>query len=88
MQKPDQKVQQFSGIVKIGRTHLQDATPITLGQEFSGYCQMIKNGIQRLQNVQKNLSELAQGGTAVGTGINTKAEFGQLMAQKISKIFR
>lgn len=81
----DQKVQQFAGIVKIGRTHLQDATPITLGQEFSGYCQMIKNGIQRLQNVQEHLSEIAQGGTAVGTGINTKAEFGHLMAQKISQ---
>ena len=81
----DQKAQEFSGIVKIGRTHLQDATPITLGQEFSGYCQMVKNGMQRLQNVQKHLSELAQGGTAVGTGINTKTEFGQLMAQEISR---
>ena len=81
----DQKAQKFSSIVKIGRTHLQDATPITLGQEFSGYCQMIRNGIQRLQNVQKHLSELAQGGTAVGTGINTKLEFGALMAQEISQ---
>ena len=81
----DQKVQEFASIIKIGRTHIQDATPITLGQEFSGYCQMVKNGIQRLQNVQKHLSELAQGGTAVGTGINTKAGFGRLMAQEISK---
>ncbi len=81
----DQKAQEFTGIIKIGRTHLQDATPITLGQEFSGYCQMVKNGLQRLQNVQKHLSELAQGGTAVGTGINTKTEFGQLMAQEISR---
>ena len=81
----DRKVEEFSGIIKIGRTHLQDATPITLGQEFSGYCQMIKNGIQRIQNVQKHLSELAQGGTAVGTGINTKSEFGLLMAQEISR---
>jgi len=79
------KAQAFAGIVKIGRTHLQDATPITLGQEFSGYCQMVKNGMQRLQNVQKHLSELAQGGTAVGTGINTKAKFGMLMAQEISQ---
>jgi len=81
----DQKAQEFAGIIKIGRTHLQDATPITLGQEFSGYCQMVTNGIQRLQNVQKHLSELAQGGTAVGTGINTKIEFGQLMAREISR---
>ena len=81
----EQKTQEFAGIVKIGRTHLQDATPITLGQEFSGYYQMINNGIQRLQNVQKYLSELAQGGTAVGTGINTKTEFGQPMAQEISR---
>ena len=81
----DQKSQEFKDIVKIGRTHLQDATPITLGQEFSGYFQMVKNGIQRLQNVQKHLSEIAQGGTAVGTGINTKAKFGMLMAQEISQ---
>ncbi len=81
----DQKTEEFAAIVKIGRTHLQDATPITLGQEFSGYYQMVKNGIQRLQSVQKHLSELAQGGTAVGTGINTKSEFGQLMAQEISQ---
>ena len=79
------KTQEFSGIIKIGRTHLQDATPITLGQEFSGYSQMVKNGIKRLQNVNGHLSELAQGGTAVGTGINTKGKFGQLMAQEISK---
>ena len=81
----DKKAQEFVGIVKIGRTHLQDATPITLGQEFSGYFQMVTNGIQRIKNTQKHLSELAQGGTAVGTGINTKSEFGQLMAQEISK---
>ena len=80
----DQKAKEFAGIIKIGRTHLQDATPITLGQEFSGYCQMVNNGIQRLKNVQKHLSELAQGGTAVGTGINTRSKFGHLMAQEIS----
>jgi fumarate hydratase class II len=80
----DNKVSEFSGIVKIGRTHLQDATPITLGQEFSGYKQMIKNGIKRIQNTQSLLSELAQGGTAVGTGINTHENFGSLMAKEIS----
>ena len=81
----DKKVVEFSDIVKIGRTHLQDATPITLGQEFSGYTQMVKNGIKRIQNAQGFLSELAIGGTAVGTGINTKAQFGSLVAKEISR---
>ena len=80
----DKKASKFAGIIKIGRTHLQDATPITLGQEFSGYTQMVKNGIKRIQNAQGLLSELAQGGTAVGTGINTKEQFGSLMAKEIS----
>ena len=80
----DKKALAFSGVVKIGRTHLQDATPITLGQEFSGYTQMVKNGVKRIQNAQDFLSELAQGGTAVGTGINTKEEFGSLIAKEIS----
>ena len=81
----DNKAIEFSDIVKIGRTHLQDATPITLGQEFSGYTQMVKNGIKRIQNAQGFLSELAIGGTAVGTGINTKAQFGSLVAKEISR---
>ncbi len=81
----DKKAIEFSDIVKIGRTHLQDATPITLGQEFSGYTQMVKNGIKRIQNAQGFLSELAIGGTAVGTGINTKAQFGSLVAKEISR---
>ena len=81
----DKKAVEFSDIVKIGRTHLQDATPITLGQEFSGYTQMVKNGIKRIQNAQGFLSELAIGGTAVGTGINTKAQFGSLVAKEISR---
>ncbi len=81
----DKKAIEFSDIVKIGRTHLQDATPITLGQEFSGYNQMVKNGIKRIQNAQGFLSELAIGGTAVGTGINTKAQFGSLVAKEISR---
>jgi fumarate hydratase class II len=80
----EKKALAFAGIVKIGRTHLQDATPITLGQEFSGYSQMVKNGVTRIQNAQHLLSELAQGGTAVGTGINTKEQFGSLMAKEIS----
>ena len=81
----DKKAIAFSDIVKIGRTHLQDATPITLGQEFSGYAQMVKNGIKRIQNAQGFLSELALGGTAVGTGINTKAQFGTHMAKEITR---
>ena len=81
----DKKAIEFSDIVKIGRTHLQDATPITLGQEFSGYTQMVKNGIKRIQNAQGLLSELAIRGTAVGTGINTKAQFGSLVAKEISR---
>ena len=81
----DKKATAFSDIVKIGRTHLQDATPITLGQEFSGYAQMVKNGIKRIQNAQGFLSDLALGGTAVGTGINTKAQFGTHMAKEITR---
>ena len=80
----DKKALAFAGVLKIGRTHIQDATPITLGQEFSGYAQMVKNGVKRIQNAQDFLSELAQGGTAVGTGINTKEQFGSLMAKEIS----
>ena len=69
------KAAQFGDIIKIGRTHLQDATPITLGQEFSGFASQIEHGIARLNNVQPSLAELALGGTAVGTGINTHPEF-------------
>ena len=81
----EKKASEFAGVLKIGRTHLQDATPITLGQEFSGYTQMVKNGVKRIQNAQDLLSELAQGGTAVGTGINTKEQFGSLTAKEISR---
>ena len=80
----DKKALAFAGVMKIGRTHLQDATPITLGQEFSGYNQMVKNSVKRIQNAQDFLLELAQGGTAVGTGINTNEKFGSLMAKEIS----
>ena len=80
------KANEFDSIVKIGRTHLQDATPIRLGQEFSGYVQQIRNGISRLKNSQRLLSELAQGGTAVGTGINTHKEFGSRIAKELSAL--
>ncbi len=69
------KAQEFNGILKIGRTHFQDATPIRLGQEFSGYASQIEHGIERLHFAQRHLGELALGGTAVGTGINTHQEF-------------
>jgi fumarate hydratase class II len=69
------KAQQFGEVLKIGRTHLQDATPIRLGQEFSGYASQIEHGIARLLKLEDHLGELALGGTAVGTGINTHVEF-------------
>ena len=69
------KAKEFDPIVKIGRTHLQDATPIRLGQEFSGYARQIELGIQRVERVRSSLGELALGGTAVGTGLNTHPEF-------------
>ena len=69
------KAAQFGDVLKIGRTHLQDATPIRLGQEFSGYASQVEHGIQRLWNCEPHLGELALGGTAVGTGINTHPQF-------------
>ncbi|MDG2445352.1 MAG: class II fumarate hydratase [Thermodesulfobacteriota bacteirum] len=79
------KSKEFNRIIKIGRTHLQDATPITLGQEFSGYSSMIKKSISFIQESSKNLKELAQGGTAVGTGINSHPKFAKKVALEISK---
>lgn len=79
------KSKEFDHILKIGRTHLQDATPLTLGQEFSGYVQQVENGIQRVAHSLKTLSFLAQGGTAVGTGLNTKPGFDVKIAEQISK---
>ena len=79
------KAKQFDHIVKIGRTHLMDATPIRLGQEFSGYASMIDHGISRLKGIRNDLSELAIGGTAVGTGINTHKDFGKKVAARISE---
>ena len=71
------KAEKFKEIIKIGRTHLQDATPLTLGQEFSGYVQMVSNGIERIEGVVPRLYALAQGGTAVGTGLNAKPGFAE-----------
>ncbi len=76
----DAKAKSFADIVKIGRTHLQDATPLTLGQEFSGYAKQVEYGIARLENALPRVLELAQGGTAVGTGINSKAGFAEKFA--------
>ncbi len=80
------KAQEFKRIVKIGRTHLMDATPLTLGQEFSGYASQVEHGIQTIENALKHLSELALGGTAVGTGINTHLRYAQRMAEVISEL--
>ena len=82
----DKKANEFEKIVKIGRTHLQDATPLTLGQEFSGYAKQIEYGIQRIQSCLPRLMQLAQGGTAVGTGINSKVGFAEKFATNVSKI--
>ena len=79
------KAKEFDRIVKIGRTHLMDATPIRLGQEFSGYASMVDHGISRLKGTRNGLSELAIGGTAVGTGINTHRDFGKKVAARISE---
>lgn len=81
----DSKAKEFSSIVKIGRTHLQDATPLTLGQEFSGYVQQLTNGIRRVESSLYHLKFLAQGGTAVGTGLNTKAGYDKMIAEEVSK---
>ena len=80
------KTEQFDQIIKTGRTHLQDATPIRLGQEFSGYVSQIDHGISHLLDSFEHMSELAIGGTAVGTGINTHPEFGKRMAEKLSEL--
>lgn len=80
------KAKDFDSILKIGRTHLQDATPIRLGQEFSGYASMLEHGMKRLKNIQPHLAELAIGGTAVGTGINTHPKFGNGVAERVTKI--
>ena len=80
------KTKAFAAIVKIGRTHTQDATPLTLGQEFSGYAAQVKSGIARIEAALKQLYPLAQGGTAVGTGLNAKRGFARLFARKVAAI--
>lgn len=80
------KVEEFDHIIKIGRTHLQDATPLTLGQEFSGYVAQLDSNIQRIENTLPHLRLLAQGGTAVGTGLNTYKGFAEQVAEEISKL--
>jgi len=78
------KANKFDDIIKIGRTHLQDATPLTLGQEFSGYTAMVDYGIERVEGVLPRLYALAQGGTAVGTGINSKKGFAEKFAEEVA----
>lgn len=80
------KADAFEPIVKIGRTHLMDATPLTLGQEFSGYAQQVNNSLERVVLTLPRLSELALGGTAVGTGVNTKKRYAGKVAKRISEI--
>ena len=80
------KAKQFARIVKIGRTHTQDATPLTLGQEFSGYAAQVTAGRRRVKLALKELYPLAQGGTAVGTGLNAKRQFGKLFARRVAAI--
>src|SRR6186713_1384234 len=82
----DRKAKEFAKIVKIGRTHTQDATPLTLGQEFSGYAEQVRLGRARVRLVQKQLYPLAQGGTAVGTGLNSKPQFAKLFARRVAAI--
>ena len=82
------KTRAFSRIVKIGRTHTQDATPLTLGQEFSGYTSQVKGGIARVKEALKGLYQLAQGGTAVGTGLNAKPQFARAFAKRLAALTR
>ena len=81
----NQKSMDFSKVVKIGRTHLMDATPLTLGQEFSGYVSQLDHGVKALRNTLEHLSELALGGTAVGTGINTPKGYSENVAKHIAE---
>jgi len=83
----NKKAAETMGVVKIGRTHLMDATPITLGQEISGWARQVELGIERLNACIPRIAELAQGGTAVGTGLNTHPEFGSLIAKALSDIY-
>jgi fumarate hydratase class II len=81
-----EKARQFRGVLKVGRTHLQDAVPIRLGQEFSGYASQIAHDVRRVEGLRRHLRELALGGTAVGTGLNAPSEFGPLAIEKIAQL--
>jgi len=82
----DRKATEFADVVKIGRTHLQDATPLTVGQEFGGWASLIERDIERLKQVMSGLLDLAIGGTAVGTGLNSHPEFSERAAAKIAEL--
>ena len=82
----DAKAKEYADIIKIGRTHTQDATPLTLGQEFSGYVTQLKFGIERVEAALPRLYMLAAGGTAVGTGLNTRIGFAEKVAAKVSDL--
>jgi fumarate hydratase class II len=80
----EKKAQDFSDVVKAGRTHLRDAVPVTLGQEFSGYASMISHGVERVEKAKLSLLELPIGGTAIGTGLNAPPDFGKLVVERIN----
>ena len=82
----EEKIKEFAGIIKIGRTHTQDATPLTLSQEFSGYAHQLAKGIERVKRALGDIYELAQGGTAVGTGLNTAPGWDQMVAKNMAEI--
>src|SRR5215207_7656586 len=82
----DEKARAFADVVKIGRTHLQDATPVTLGQEFSGYAAQVALGIRRIETTLPDVLALAQGGTAVGTGLNAHPQFADRFAAKVAEL--
>jgi len=81
----DEKARAFNPVVKIGRTHLQDAVPVRLGQEFSGYAQQVRNGVRRIESSEHALCELALGGTAVGTGLNAEPGFAEAVIAKLAQ---
>jgi fumarate hydratase, class II len=83
----ENKAQEFDDVVKTGRTHLQDATPVRLGQEFEGYAGQVQRGIERVKKAQEDLTEVALGGTAVGTGVNTHPEFAGKVCERLSERF-
>ncbi|KAF6026474.1 FH [Bugula neritina] len=82
----ESKMKEFEGIIKIGRTHMQDATPLSLSQEFSGYVQQVTNSIERVKSALPRVHQLAAGGTAVGTGLNTRLGFAEKVASKLSEL--